>query len=224
MRDTGADRGDPADEWMTVHQACALIGVSPATLRRWNDAGEVPAFTTPGGHRRFSRSMVLGLLPPSHRHRLGLTTVGSTAQLGATFRIILGSTPAAPDDGLLVTAADESPQSDHRSGIGRALAEFVDAGSAVRRRGRATREAVRAAEQSGRELAASSGRLSHGVEAFLRLRRAFLGSLADKMLEDDLDVADATDLFVAASDAFDQAMTAMLRGYRAEMTRTVRRE
>ena len=223
MRDTRADRGDPADEWLTVHQACVLIGVSPATLRRWNDAGEVPAFTTPGGHRRFSRSMVLGLLPPSHRHRLGMAAAGGAGQLCATCRIILGSKLAAPDDGLLITS-DPSPQGDHRRGIGCALADFVDAGTVVRRRVRAVRDVIRAGEECGREFAASSCPLSRGVEAFLRLRRAFLGSLADRVLHDDLDTADATDLLVAASDAFDQAMTAMLHGYRAETARTARRE
>ena len=37
-----------AEEWLTVQDACALIGVSPATLRRWSAAGDVQAFTTPG--------------------------------------------------------------------------------------------------------------------------------------------------------------------------------
>ena len=34
-------------EWLTIHEASDLIGVSPATLRRWSDAGEIRAFTTP---------------------------------------------------------------------------------------------------------------------------------------------------------------------------------
>lgn len=51
------------EEWLTLGEACALVGVSPATLRRWSDKGDVRAFTTPGGHRRFARSAILGLLP-----------------------------------------------------------------------------------------------------------------------------------------------------------------
>ena len=50
-------------EWMSIHEAASLVGVSPATLRRWCDAGNVRAFTTPGGHRRFSRRAITGLLP-----------------------------------------------------------------------------------------------------------------------------------------------------------------
>jgi excisionase family DNA binding protein len=49
-------------EWVGIHEAAALVGVSPATLRRWSDAGDIDAFTTPGGHRRFSRSSIAGLI------------------------------------------------------------------------------------------------------------------------------------------------------------------
>lgn len=52
-----------AAEWMSIHEAASLMGVSPATLRRWSDAGDIRTFTTPGGHRRFSRSAIAGLLP-----------------------------------------------------------------------------------------------------------------------------------------------------------------
>ncbi len=51
------------EEWLTLHEACSLVGVSPATLRRWSDNGDIRTFTTPGGHRRFAKSAILGLLP-----------------------------------------------------------------------------------------------------------------------------------------------------------------
>ena len=40
-------------EWLSLTEAGALLGVHPTTLRRWTDAGEVPCFRTPGGHRRY---------------------------------------------------------------------------------------------------------------------------------------------------------------------------
>jgi glutamyl-tRNA reductase len=60
---TSATHSTDHEEWLTVREACELIGVSPATLRRWSDNGEIRTFTTPGGHRRFSRAAILGLLP-----------------------------------------------------------------------------------------------------------------------------------------------------------------
>jgi len=40
-------------EWLTLGQAAKYLGVAQSTLRKWCDARRVPAFTTPGGHRRF---------------------------------------------------------------------------------------------------------------------------------------------------------------------------
>ena len=36
----------------TVSQAAELLGVSPDTVRRWMDSGQIPATNTPGGRRR----------------------------------------------------------------------------------------------------------------------------------------------------------------------------
>jgi excisionase family DNA binding protein len=52
-RDDGA-RSDP--EWLTLGQAARFLGVAQSTIRKWSDQGRVPAFYTPGGHRRFRRA------------------------------------------------------------------------------------------------------------------------------------------------------------------------
>jgi excisionase family DNA binding protein len=39
--------------WLTVSQAAKHLGVAERTLRRWADDGRLPAYSTPGGHRRF---------------------------------------------------------------------------------------------------------------------------------------------------------------------------
>jgi len=49
------DENEPlTTRWITLGQACKLLGVNESTLRRWADAGHVRSFRTPGGHRRFS--------------------------------------------------------------------------------------------------------------------------------------------------------------------------
>ncbi len=60
---TSTTRTSARGEWLTLQEACSLVGVSPATLRRWAKNGNVRTFTTPGGHRRFARSAMLALLP-----------------------------------------------------------------------------------------------------------------------------------------------------------------
>src|SRR6201996_8058694 len=51
-RDDSARR-DP--EWLTLGQAARFLGVAQSTIRKWSDQGRVPAFYTPGGHRRYKR-------------------------------------------------------------------------------------------------------------------------------------------------------------------------
>ena len=51
-------RRAPASEpdWLTLGQAAKFLGVAQSTIRKWSDLGRVPAFYTPGGHRRYRRS------------------------------------------------------------------------------------------------------------------------------------------------------------------------
>jgi excisionase family DNA binding protein len=48
-----APGSDP--DWLTLGQAAKYLGVAQSTIRKWSDQGLVPAFYTPGGHRRFRR-------------------------------------------------------------------------------------------------------------------------------------------------------------------------
>ncbi len=43
-------------DWLTLGQAAKYLGVAQSTIRKWSDLGRVPAFYTPGGHRRYRRS------------------------------------------------------------------------------------------------------------------------------------------------------------------------
>jgi excisionase family DNA binding protein len=45
-------------DWLSLHQAAALLGVHPGTVRAWADKGLLPVYRTRGGHRRFKRSEV----------------------------------------------------------------------------------------------------------------------------------------------------------------------
>ena len=42
-------------DWLTLGQAAKYLGVAQSTIRKWSDHGRLPAFYTPGGHRRYRR-------------------------------------------------------------------------------------------------------------------------------------------------------------------------
>ena len=56
-REVPSTRLAPSGEadWLTLGQAAKYIGVAQSTIRKWSDQGRVPAFYTPGGHRRYRR-------------------------------------------------------------------------------------------------------------------------------------------------------------------------
>jgi excisionase family DNA binding protein len=57
VRDLSSTRLAPSGEpdWLTLGQAAKYLGVAQSTIRKWSDQGRVPAFYTPGGHRRYRR-------------------------------------------------------------------------------------------------------------------------------------------------------------------------
>ena len=58
FRNPPESRRAPASEpdWLTLGQAAKYLGVAQSTIRKWSDTGRVPAFYTPGGHRRYRRT------------------------------------------------------------------------------------------------------------------------------------------------------------------------
>jgi excisionase family DNA binding protein len=52
-RSTGGRPAGGGVDWLTLGQAASYLGVAQSTVRKWSDSGRLPAFYTPGGHRRF---------------------------------------------------------------------------------------------------------------------------------------------------------------------------
>ena len=79
--------GSRDPDWVKLGEASRLLGVSPATVRRWSDAGRLRVFTTPGGHRRFSRAALKRLLPDDRVRRPSLGSAGLTSsRIARTYR------------------------------------------------------------------------------------------------------------------------------------------
>lgn len=202
-----------AKEWLSIHEACVLLGVSPATLRRWSDSGDLVAFTTPGGHRRFARSTLLSILPPGPQERPTLRRLGETGE--HMTRVCRRHLPKA-FEGVAWTeelsAAELALLRRHGRTIATALIAGIDAGTA-RHRNVAFAEAAHAASECGRIAGAHDVDVQTGVDMFLRFRRLFLAELVDVLRRHRVSTAEVTDLLVTATAAFDELLLAMLSGY-----------
>jgi len=200
-------------EWISVHEASALIGVSAATLRRWSDAGDIRTFTTPGGHRRFSRSAILGLLPATRRQRPNLGRLGETPEhMIRVYRRHLADTCfGVPWLGELEDA-ELTPFREQGRLIAKSLIDVIDA---------ATPEAHVMAIEQATGVAAEFGRMAARcrvgarptVEAFLIFRLPFLRELASVARRRGLDTGEATELLETATEAIDLLISALMTGH-----------
>src|SRR6266487_4145172 len=128
-------------DWVSLSEASRVLGVSPATLRRWSDAGRLRVFTTPGGHRRFSRSALERLLPADRSRRPSIGGAGlSPSRIARTYR--RASREAAPELPWVLTLSDEQRLLFRERGhvLAASLLQYLDAPQpepavAARRRG-----------------------------------------------------------------------------------------
>lgn len=84
-------RRDP--EWLTLGQAARFLGVAQSTMRKWSDHGRVPAFYTPGGHRRYRRGDLEAFLvrsgPPRQQSAPAVLLVDDDELMRARVRLEL---------------------------------------------------------------------------------------------------------------------------------------
>jgi excisionase family DNA binding protein len=202
-----------ASEWLALGEASRLLGVAPGTLRRWSDMGQVPAFTTPGGHRRYRRAALEGLLPRQRIARPSLINSGMTAsRLARVYR--QEARRAARGLPWIVELNDE--QRDWFRHHGRRLAEallgHLDAPHAAGAESLLDDAAVQAAEY-GRVTSDLGVSLSQAVEGFLQFRQPFLHQLALVTRRRGLDATATTELMGAAERAMDRLLVAAMAGH-----------
>ena len=97
-----------------------MLGVHTSTLRQWADSGKIPTVRTPGGHRRFAESDVLGLLDPEPLRPAGAQVLVQSA-LGRTRLEVSGGKLSEQD---WYRRFDETAKAEHRE-LGRNLLSMV---------------------------------------------------------------------------------------------------
>ena len=199
--------------WLTLGQASRTLGVTANTLRRWADRGQVPSFTTPGGHRRFLASAVQALVPAARARRPALATMGASSDhIVRAYRRAQPLTHSHAREGWMDGLSDEQLAHFRERGmqlVGDLLA-YLDAehGDLAIAEGHARDYGVAAAR-----LGAS---LSDTVEGFLRFRKPFVDELVTIARRRHLDTREATTLLVDAESALDRLLVALMTGHSAQ--------
>jgi excisionase family DNA binding protein len=216
MASTPASAGSP---WLSLGQASRILGIAPATLRRWSDQGEIATFVTPGGHRRFPRTVIEGMVPHVRARRPSLAGLGASPErMAQAYRRARPVERAGQPPWL--TALSEADRIQFRE-RGRHLLEVVlehlDAEDPPLAAEKLEQAAAGAAEY-GFRAAAMGASLAETVELFLRFRSSFVGELAGVARRRRLDAREATALLVEAESAMDRLLVALMTGYESRGT------
>jgi len=202
---------DPA-VWLGVHDASAMLGVSPATLRRWSVAGKIETFRTPGGHRRYSRSTLEGLLPSPGDREPSLASIGATADhvVGLLRARGAGDDPSYPE------VAPDPDTAEVLALAGRAMVAgvlaYVD-GTSHEERESALAAAAQAAALHGHLAARGGTSLGDTVAAFHRRRSLLLDVLGDLACRHGVATPVATRMLARANDAADRLVVTLVSAH-----------
>jgi excisionase family DNA binding protein len=199
-----------------LSEASRVLGVSPATLRRWSDAGRLRVFTTPGGHRRFSRAALEGLLPADRSRRPSIGGAGlSPSRIARTYR--RASREATPELPWVLKLTDDQRILFRERGqvLAASLLQYLDStqpDTAVHH----LKAASATAAEYGQVAARLRLSLSQTVEGFLRFRAPFHHELAVAARRRGFDTAETTDLLETAERAMDRLLVATMTGHTRE--------
>lgn len=198
-------------EWLSIREASELVGVSVATLRRWCDAGEVHAFTTPGGHRRFARSAVLDIATPLATTLRVVDNPHVWARIVHACRVELRQ--ASESVSVMTRLSSESRRELRRHGlivVGGLLAA-IDARSECRD---SALEPARRAVAACVAVAARDGlTLSEMLALSIHFRSPLLREIGAATRRIDCDAGTAARILLAASDSLDDLLGQLVDAY-----------
>jgi len=195
------------NRWFTLGEASRTLGVTPNTLRRWADLGQIASFTTPGGHRRFLVTAVQALVPARRTRRPALAS--SSDQMARAYRRARPLAPKREHAAWLADLSEDERIRFRERGmqlVGDLLTHLdVERGDLT--------VAERHAGEYGAAAATRGASLSDTVEGFLRFRKPFVDGLAALARRRRLDTREATALLVDAESALDRLLVALMRGH-----------
>jgi excisionase family DNA binding protein len=200
------------EEIVSISEASHILGVNEATLRQWTDEGELKAFITPGGHRRYSRAD-LKKFTRSSRKKLGIkdlaVVIEDTSGLHREIaRKFLEDNPSFRQSG----SADHSYLAD----LGRRLLELV-----VKYVGEpATRlETIAEARGIGTEFGLALAKmrlpLTDSVTAFLSHRDPFMKAAIHLISKHEPIRGSIMDAIPLANQFIDEALVAMIAAHQS---------
>ena len=198
--------------WLSLGPASELLGIDPDTLRRWADEGRVPAWTTPGGHRRFDADSLNRLVEARRSTtRMPLTSLGASPErLTRVYRRHYASDERTDEAGR---------EAYRRAGrrLVTTLVAYLDADPEdSRRRRRLEAKAGTVVDDQARRLAESGATLTDAVSRFVGGRQPFVAELAAIGRRRSLDPTRLAELYGDAWALLDRLLLRFIDAYQQD--------
>ena len=198
-------------DWLSIRQASRLLGAHIGTVRGWTDAGLLPSYRTPGGHRRFSRVDLEKFLAQQRQSSKAKTN--PTERALTRVREELHASPSS--DWLTGARArpDEQEHARQREFGQRLLACVVEFAEEPTARERLLDDGQRIAREYGRALMESGISAGSAARATIHFRQLILKSVLDSQLGSRTGDEEDARLFQRVSSFLDEILLAIVEAY-----------
>jgi len=198
------------ETWLSIGEACRILGVSEATLRQWTDDGQIKVFITPGGHRRYERKQLEEFMD-SHRNVLGIKDLVARLEDTATPHREIGSSFSFPE-GASVKLDDSRKR--HLAHLGRKLLDLIIAYvSEPAKRDEITRQADAVGRNFGTCLAEAGLSLTDSIQSFVAHRKPIIESVTAMMKQKEIVTEEILASLPLIDNIIDQTLLELTRAY-----------
>ncbi|MDY6911232.1 MAG: helix-turn-helix domain-containing protein [Chloroflexota bacterium] len=195
---------------LTISQASRMLGVSEVTLRQWTDEGQIKAFVTPGGHRRYSEANVRRFIGTRHRVH-GIKEVVTRMELAPAQEIEIAHTRFTST--VWYSELDQDSRDSLRE-MGRKMHNLIVTYVAKKQRREETLQTAReVGGEFGMSLAQMGLSLTDSIEAFLLHRAPLVSAVTDLMKKGKALNGRAAEAVALVSQITDEALLSLVEAY-----------
>jgi excisionase family DNA binding protein len=199
-----------SSRWVTLGQACEILGVDESTLRRWADAGRLRIYRTPGGHRRFSLGNLEEIVAGEGRHR-GADGIERMAMAKVRRQL---QRARQQHEGWYESLSEASRLK--LRDLGRRLVEMV--GEYLEKRGRRTGlldEALEVGGEYGHILIEAGLPLPSAIGAYIVFRKTIDDTTRQTAIRESLPMEEALEAYANVHALGDQVLIGLAAAYQA---------
>jgi len=204
------DNNSSKETWLSIGEACRILGVSEATLRQWTDDGQIKVFITPGGHRRYERKQ-LDEFMDSHRNTLGIKDLIARLEDTAAPHREIGSSFSSPPGTFIEL---DQAQKRRLAILGRNLLDLIIAYVAEpAKRDEIILDAGSVGQSFGTCLAEAGLSLTDSIQSFIAHRRPIIEGVTAMMKQKEIVAEEILASLPLIDNIIDQTLLAMTRAY-----------